>query len=59
MKFLLFKGAIPTLGFGNAWPAKEEGGRGIGTWLNMNWEESVEWAEEQRALETGRVSRRQ
>lgn len=47
MKFLLLKGAIPTLGFGNAWPAKEEGAKGVKTWLKMSWDELVEWARPQ------------
>lgn len=53
MKFLLLNGASPELGFGNAWPAKEEGARRIETWLKMTWDELLKWVEEEQKTQPG------
>lgn len=48
MKFLLLEGADPKAESGNAKLAKEEGARQIETWLNMTWDQLVEWTDKQR-----------
>jgi len=48
MKFLLLEGANPTTKLGSSRPEKEEGARKIATWLDMTWDELVEWTRKER-----------
>jgi len=47
IKFLLVEGANPFTSFGKP-AAEEEGARKIETWLNVTWDDLMEWAFQQR-----------